>query len=418
MKNKNTIIAYLLVIIIGCSKSKLTPPPGDDFNLVNTTPISLSVMKKMEGIYKLVNGSDKLGAEFVCKVSKTRVSFFSNLSGIFIILKYGYKASDGSIQFSGFWRNSELPNQGTIHFSVQALEGANNLFNAIVTGLKLQGSFGNSPLALQFERTFSVYTTNNPLMIFAHHGVQNFADPPFPENSIEGVLNSENYGVTGLEFDIRMTSDHVPICIHDANINTRLTQKGPFTGTWDQYPFPLITEYIRLIDGEKVPSLDEALTIFVDSTTLKYFWMDIKGDEEIFKYLEPIVRKAYNRAVTQGRDIVIFAGLPSADVIAELNKQPTYKSINTEYAYSAPLPTLAEETIDIVFANGCQYFGPRFTEGLLLEDVAKAHDYGVKVISWTLNSKSLILDYLKNGKFDGFITDYPAYAVYYYYTLF
>jgi glycerophosphoryl diester phosphodiesterase len=54
----------------------------------------------------------------------------------------------------------------------------------------------------------------------------------------------------------------------------------------------------------------------------------------------------------------------------------------------------------------------------LLEDVVKAHANGIKVISWTLNDKGLIKNYLQNGEFDGFITDYPAYVVYDYYTMF
>lgn len=146
--------------------------------------------------------------------------------------------------------------------------------------------------------------------------------------------------------------------------------------------------------------------------------MDIKGNPDIFKYLEPIVRNAYANAAAQNRDVVIFAGLPSADVITEFNKQPTYKSTNLDYHYSSPLPTLAEQTVDLAIENGCSFFGPRYTLGLLLDDVNKAHSHGIKVISWTLNSKGIITNYLKNGNFDGFITDYPSYVVYDFYTLF
>lgn len=255
-------------------------------------------------------------------------------------------------------------------------------------------------------------------MVFGHHGVQTTSNPPYAENSLNGVLNDENYGCAGLEFDVRMTSDHVPICIHDASINTRLTEKGPLSGTWDQYSFALISEYIRLIDGQQVPSLEQVLDAFIDSTTMKYFWMDIKGNTDVFEYLEPIVRNAYARATAQGRDVVIFAGLPSSDVIDELNKQPTYKSTNTAYSYSLPLPTLAEESLDKTLATGSQFFGPRYSLGLLLNDVETAHSDGIKVISWTLNGKDLISEYLQDGKFDGFITDYPAYVVYDFYTMF
>ena len=58
----------------------------------------------MEGIYSLIDGNVNLGSEFVCKISKYKISFFSNESGIYVALKYGLNQSDSSLQFSGFWR--------------------------------------------------------------------------------------------------------------------------------------------------------------------------------------------------------------------------------------------------------------------------------------------------------------------------
>lgn len=421
MTIRKTILFAGILLLLGCSKSELTAPPQtDDANLNGTVAIPFiggASIAAMEGVYKLVDGSENMGTSFVCKVSKFKVSFFSN-NGIYIILKYGYKAGDGSIQFSGFWRFSESPDQGTIKFEILAGEGASELLTGFANNIKLKGNFSSQELTLQYDREFSNYAKAYPIMVFAHHGVQTTADPPFAENSLNVVRNAEDYGVNGLELDVRMSKDNVPLLIHDATINTRLTKKGPLFGGWDQYSFNFISRYVRLIDGQQVPSVEQALRVFVDSTTLKYFWMDIKGNEGIFMYLEPIVREAYRRADSLGRDVHIFAGLPSSAVIDDLAKQPTYTSTNPAYPYSSPLPTLAEETIDKVLSTGSQYFGPRYTLGLLLPEVEIAHSNGVKVISWTLNSRALITNYLQNGKFDGFITDYPAYVVYDFYTMF
>jgi glycerophosphoryl diester phosphodiesterase len=418
MKKLKTIFAFLLLIFFSCSKSEITTPEEDDYNLVGTTPVPYTSMEFMEGIYSLAGGEDGLGTSFVCKVSKNRVSFFSDKSGIFFILKYGLNPTDSSIQFSGFWRFSENATQGKVHLSINVNDGVRDILNGNVGAFKLSGDYDHNNLNIQFAREFSNFTKTNEFMIFAHHGVQTTSNPPYAENSLNGVLYDEGYGVNGLEYDVRMTKDFVPICIHDPGINTRLTKKGPLSGSWDQYGFNFLHSYIELIDGQELPSVEKMLQYFVDSTTLKYVWLDIKGNTEIFKYLEPIVRGAYANASAKGRTVTIFAGLPSTAVIDEFNKQPTYKSTNGAYTYSDPLPTLAEETIDKVLATGSRYFGPRWSNGLLLEDVQRAHDNGVKVISWTLNSHALILDYLQNGHFDGFITDYPAYVVYYYYTMF
>ena len=413
-------IILLSLFLLGCSLSEITTPPeGNDSNLAGTIAPPFTggaTIKSMEGIYKLSGGVESLGTQFVCKVSKYKVSFFSNLNGIHIVLKYGYKA-DGSMQFSGFWRQSESTNQGNIQFAVSAVDGSSNLLTGIKTNLTLKGIFSGNQIAIKFEKDFSPYARDNPFLVFAHHGIQTTVDPPYAENSINMIKNAEDYGINGLELDVRMTRDNVPILVHDATINTRLTQKGPLFGSWDQYDFELISNFVRLIDGQKVPSVEQALTAFIDDTTMKYFWMDIKGNENIFEFLEPVVREAYRQAALKGRDVVIFAGLPASDVIDELKTQPTYTSINSSYPYSLPLPTLAEETVEKAIENGSLFFGPRYTLGLLLPEVQKAHDQGIKVICWTVNSKGIIKDYLLNGQFDGMITDYSTYVVYDFYTL-
>ncbi len=398
-----------LFVLAGCKKSDIiAPPKPDETNLINTNSIAGTTMKKMEGIYSLVNGNTDLGTQFVCKVSRFKVSFFSEKEGIYIILKYGLKNTDGSIQFSGFWRYSEKADQGIIQFSIASTDGASDLLNGIVSNLKIKGIGTGNTMVLQYQRPFTAQAINKAFMVIGHHGVQTTVDPPFAENSLNAVLNFEDYGVNGLEFDVRMTKDNVPICIHDATIDTRLTQKGPLIGSWDKYSYALINQYIRLVDGQKVPTVEQVINSFIDSTNLNYLWLDLKGNTDIFKYLEPIIRKGYQRAAAANRNVVLFTGLPSEDVIDELKKQPSFSD----------LPTLCELSVDKAIEIKSKFYGPRFSKGLVLDEVAKAKANNIKVISWTLNSKGLIVDYLRNGQFDGFITDYPAYVVYNIYTMF
>ncbi len=50
MKHTTLYIVATLLILLGCSKSEITPPGNnEDANLVNTTTIPGSTMKKMEG---------------------------------------------------------------------------------------------------------------------------------------------------------------------------------------------------------------------------------------------------------------------------------------------------------------------------------------------------------------------------------
>ena len=415
MRYRFSYLIVLLATLSACSKNQITRPPDDPAtNLINTLPLTDTVMTKMEGIYTLSGGNTDLGSQFVCKASKYRLSFFSERDGIFMILDYGLNPMDSSIQFSGFWRYSENATQGLISMSISKAGGSVDFLRTGSTvNLTLNGSFGDQhsatqTITLKFSRPFSQYAIQHPFQIYAHHGVQTTANPPYAQNSLLGVLHDQDYGVNGLEFDIQLTKDHIPICMHDDDVNIRLTQKGPLSGNYSQYNFAFLEEFIPLIDGQKILSLEQALQAFTDSTSLKYFWMDVKGDPGIFQYLEPVVRNAYAHAATKNRDVVIFADMPSKDVIAEYHAWPAY----------ADLPTMCETSLQDVIDNKSEFWGPRFTEGLLLDQVAQAHSAGINVLSWTLNDKTLILNYLQNGKFDGFISDYPAYVVYDYYTLF
>jgi len=415
MRSRSLYLIIIFFLVLSCSKNQITlPPDNPNTNLINTLTISDSVLKPMEGIYTVIDGSNSLGSQYVCKTSLHKVSFFSNVQGIFIILDFGFHPADSSIQFSGFWRYSENTKQGLINFSISLAGGsADLLIRGIVTNLKLQANFNDangsaSAMTLSYTRPFSDYAKAHPFQIYGHHGVETTANPPYAENSLEGVLHDEAYGLNGLEFDVHLTKDGIPICVHDPSINPRINQKGPLSGNFIQYSFSFLTEYIRLIDGQKIPSVEQVLNDFIDSTTMQYLWLDVKGDPGIFKYLEPVVRAAYARAASKNRTVEIIADLPSQKVIDEYHAQPSY----------ATLPSMCELSLQDAIDNKCQYYSPRYTQGLVLDDVNKAHGLGMKVLSWTLNDKTIIQNYLVNGKFDGFISDYPAYVVYDFYTLY
>jgi len=409
---RNTFKYFIfLIVFFSCTRNQTTYQPLIDIG--NVAFIPYTTMKPMEAIYDLASGSNQLGTSFVCKVSKYRVSFFGN-GGIFMILKYGLEQNDSSLKFSGFYRYSKDARQGLVNFSLPKADAlaflkTGNISNLVLNGNIENGNGTQTPIGLKFSRNFTSAAVNTPFEIYAHHGVQTVANPPFAENSIGGVLNDEDYGVNGLEFDVHLTRDSVPIMMHDGYINIRLTEKSPISGDLDQFTFKFLDQYIQLIDGQRIASLEHCLRDFIDSTTMTYFWMDIKGDNGIFQALQPIILNAQSHAKAVGRNVVIYADLPSTTVISEFQSYPAYRADTT-------LKTMCELTFQDVIDNGCTRWGPRYSRGLLLSDVATAHSMGIKVISWTLNDEGLIANYMKNGQFDGFISDYPCFVVYDFYT--
>ena len=328
-----------------------------------------------------------------------------------MILQAGLIQSDSSILFLGFWRISEKPAEGTIHFVLGPKQAHQLIHSNTPTGINLIGGFllnkQEQKLTLSYNRDFSAATKAKSLAIFGHHGIETNANPPFMENSLKAVLQAEYYGANGLEVDVRLTKDNVPVLFHDPDLNIRVVEKSGILADVDQVSWNTLFNFVRLHDGQRIPSLEEALTLAVDSTDLNYIWLDIKGNPNVFQYLEPIVRKAISNASAKGRNLQIITDIPTDEVIAEYQKQPSY----------ATLPVMCELELDKTLSLKATYWGPRWTLGLMLDQVDQAHQQGLKVYTWTLNSEDIIVSYLKDGRFDGLITDYPAYAVYHFYTM-
>ena len=223
--------------LMSCSQNEIFTP--FEAKLENTVPISRDILRSMEGIYKLEDGSNDLGSDFVCKTSLNKVSFFSNARGIFFILSAGLKLADSSIQFAGFWRVSENTSNGAISFIVPKAQGSVKLLKQqIVAGLKLTGGYtvkgGKQLISLRYVRDFSSNVKVKPFAIFGHHGIETNANPPFIENTLEAFRQAQDYGANSLEVDIRLTKDNVPVLYHDADLNIRVVEKDGILADIDQ----------------------------------------------------------------------------------------------------------------------------------------------------------------------------------------
>jgi glycerophosphoryl diester phosphodiesterase len=58
--------------------------------------------------------------------------------------------------------------------------------------------------------------------IFAHRGASNYA----PENTMAAFQMAERMQADGIETDVQLTKDHVPVLIHDESINRTTNKRG------------------------------------------------------------------------------------------------------------------------------------------------------------------------------------------------
>lgn len=100
------------------------------------------------------------------------------------------------------------------------------------------------------------------MLVFGHRGVKKTS----PENTIEAIHDAIGQGADGVEIDIQLTRDGVPVVIHDP---TLLRTHGKRV-TISKVSF---TELRELTAKQPVPSLGEVLDIFWKKT---YFNIEVK----------------------------------------------------------------------------------------------------------------------------------------------
>lgn len=89
-------------------------------------------------------------------------------------------------------------------------------------------------------------------IVFAHRGLP----VKFAENSLEGFRYAVTHGAEGMEFDVHLTKDKVPVVMHDEEIDR--TTDG--TGFIKDYTISELRKF-HLANGEPVPMLSELFEV-------------------------------------------------------------------------------------------------------------------------------------------------------------
>jgi glycerophosphoryl diester phosphodiesterase len=301
---------------------------------------------------------------------------------------------------------------GTSRFTITFQDGARQLLstNPVIgpDSITIDGIFGdgdNMPsrrLTLVYERPLH---NRNGFQIMAHRAGGRTSDHlNVSENSVAMIKKTAAFGSTGIEIDVRLTSDRVPILYHDNTVNDRLVQPNGMTGPIENYSYTQLSHLARLINGEKIPTLHEALETVVYNTDLEYVWLDTKysGDMNLIRQVQA---EYLQKAAAAGRDLQILIGLPGDDQLSDFKELPDYQNI----------PSLCELTRENVREINAKVWAPRWTLGTQDEEVAGVHAEGRKAFTWTLDVPEYISLFINNGDFDGILSNYPSAVAYYEY---
>lgn len=414
MKRFRDIICFtgLVLVLSGCNKDTQVPIPtaGPNSLMKETYPLKPSSKLLMEGVYQVSAGAEFFGDNVILKWNRTSLSIACN-NGKYFVMQVGHL--DSVVFLQGYWRNGYSDGTGLASMYISKGEGG----TTIVTGngnqvITMRGAFGiqtNLPdqsLALTYLRPFSEKVKNSNFYILAHRSGGRTSDRlPVSENSIAMINYTEKFGSTGVEMDVRLSKDGIPFLYHDPDLNIRLTQKGPLAGPSENYTWAQLSTFVRLIHGEKIPTLEEALTFTIDSTLLGFVYLDMKANRDAMAKVIPIQQAMLERARQKGRDIIIVIGIPSTTVLNDLMTYPDYQTI----------PSLCELTVDDVRMVNSMVWAPRWTLGTQNDLVQQMHNEGRLAVCWTIDPVNWIQEYINNGFFDGLLTNYPYVVAYYHY---
>lgn len=97
--------------------------------------------------------------------------------------------------------------------------------------------------------------------VIGHRGAARLA----PENTLAGLRAAAAAGVAGVEFDVRLTRDGVPVLFHDDTLERTTDGRGRLASlTWAQVRrLDAGTWFDAAFAGERVPSLEAALRLLV-----------------------------------------------------------------------------------------------------------------------------------------------------------
>ena len=386
------------------------------FRRPGTQPLSAAACESLQGLYTIEEGKDFFGETAVLKCSYTiergqkihHLSFFCSKAGTYFICE-GRQHGD-TILLNGHWRKAAANGAGLVRLLIHPGDGGADILyhDEQGTAFTFSGAFGNNnhrphqPLRLRFCKALPA---NHSFEIIGHRGASRNVDfLPVSENSLAMMKMAARLGATGVEIDVRLTKDRVPVVFHDSFLSVHTVSGKLYGGLLHNYTLAELKR-IPLRKGGRTPTLDECLHTILHKTPLRTVWLDIKKECD----LAPIValQKLYlQRAKAMGRELFIYIGIPDKGVLNCFTQLENYKDIQS----------LVELEPELALQTSANAWAPQYTSGFQRDKVAMIQAAGGKAFVWSLDSVFLIDLFMTKGGFDGLVTNSPPVAAHWYYT--
>ncbi|MBV1756626.1 MAG: glycerophosphodiester phosphodiesterase [Dethiosulfatibacter sp.] len=228
--------------------------------------------------------------------------------------------------------------------------------------------------------------------IIGHRGAMGYR----PENTMSSFLKAINVGAHGIEFDVHLTRDNVPVVIHDERVD-RTTDK---IGEVKDYTFGQIrkldagTWFSRDFYNERIPSLKDVLSL--DVTEDFVFNIELKAGSYYYPGIERITLEQIQDCHREKQVII-----SSFDHSALLEVKRLCPAIKTGALFCARL----YEPWAYLKSLKCDYYHPDYRT-IDSEIIKNANRHNLPVNTYTINNESVMTD-LIHADVNMIITNYP-----------
>lgn len=260
-----------------------------------------------------------------------------------------------------------------------------------------------------FRFPFMPSPTSQQPLIIGHRGASALA----PENTIVAFERAMHDGADGIEFDVRLARDRVPVVIHDATLRRtglRETDVASLTseelgridaGTWFNLRYPSMA--MREYEQATVPTLSQVFEMFEAGSAVLYVEMKFEKGEGGRALAWEVADLVRGRSLNEQVVVESF----NHDAIVEIKRRDP--SIRTaalfEPKLARPFPSIRRM---IERAKNCRADEMALHRSLASRRVAEeAKRAGMRTVVWTVDNPSWMRRARRYGVL-GVITNNPA----------
>ena len=406
---RSTLFA-LGVALAGCTEpfAATVPQWPNGGSLSGTRTLTAGEKQSLEGVYVVTEANGQFGDTLVLKWNGGYLSVYAGVHTAYMILQAGATldtvSGDSTILVQGYWGYISTAATGLAQLTTPLHPSS---------GIAFTGAFGNgnaiptNGMTFRFLRPLSPAALSKTFYLISHHGSGGAPELlPASENSVEIAKIIERYGANGIEVDTRPSKDSIPVLFHDGSMSPRLTQKGSLEGPVENYTYAQLERYVRLVHGERIPTLAAFLDTVIVATNLEFVYVDMKSTAvDFLPVFVQVQQAALAKAATLDRNVHIYLAITTDDMFDEFVTLPGYQNI----------PTICELSIDQLEQANSQVWSPASNQQIPTSDIDMLHAQGKLAITWTVNVDNFLQQFIEAGQLDGLLTDYLPLASYYYY---